>query len=66
MQWVGRDGTVRSGHAAVAAALGTAGRGWRAVGRLLVAPGVAPIAARVYRIVAANRSRLPAGRRPRS
>ena len=52
MQWVGADGTVRSGHEAIAAVLGTAGRFWRVCGRVLTLPGISWIAAQ----------RLPAGR----
>lgn len=58
VQWVGVDGAARCGHEAVAAALLTAGRGWRLPGRLLLAPGISWLAARGYRLVAANRSRL--------
>jgi len=61
VQWVGTDGTVRSGHEAIAAVLGTAGRIWRAVGRSLLLPGVSWIAAKAYRLVADNRYRLPGG-----
>jgi predicted DCC family thiol-disulfide oxidoreductase YuxK len=61
VQWVRIDGTVRSGHEAIAAALTTAGRIWRIVGRALLLPGISWIAARVYRLVASNRYRLPGG-----
>ena len=61
LQWVGADGSVRSGHEAVAAALVSAGGVWRPLGRLLLAPGVSWLAARTYRLVAANRQRLPGG-----
>lgn len=61
VQWVGEDGGVRSGHEAIAAALASAGGIWRALGRLLAAPGISWIAAGVYRLVAANRQRLPGG-----
>ena len=61
VQWVETDGTVRSGHEAIAMVLGTAGRAWRVAGRLMLLPGISWIAARVYRLVAANRSRLPGG-----
>jgi predicted DCC family thiol-disulfide oxidoreductase YuxK len=59
VQWVGTDGSVRSGHEAIAGALLTAGRRWRIAGRLLLAPGISPIAAGVYRLIAKNRSRMP-------
>jgi predicted DCC family thiol-disulfide oxidoreductase YuxK len=55
------DGTVRSGHQAIAAVLGTAGWFWRIAGRLLTAPGVSWIAGKIYRWVADNRYRLPGG-----
>jgi predicted DCC family thiol-disulfide oxidoreductase YuxK len=61
VQWVGSDGTVRSGHEAIAAALSGAGWFWRALGRALVLPGVSWVAARTYRLVADNRYRLPGG-----
>ena len=61
VQWVETDGTVRSGHEAIAMVLGTAGRAWRVAGRLMLLPGISWIAARVYRLVADNRSRLPGG-----
>jgi len=61
VQWVEADGMVRSGHEAIAAALGGAGWFWRALGRTLVLPGVSSVAARAYRLVADNRYRLPGG-----
>jgi predicted DCC family thiol-disulfide oxidoreductase YuxK len=61
VQWVGVDGTVRSGHEAIAATLSTAGRIWRIAGRIVLLPGISWIAARVYRLIAANRYRLPGG-----
>jgi predicted DCC family thiol-disulfide oxidoreductase YuxK len=61
VQWVAVDGTVRSGHEAIAAVLSTAGRIWRIPGRLIVLPGVSWLAARAYRLTADNRYRLPGG-----
>ena len=61
VQWVGIDGTVRSGHEAVAATLSSAGRTWRIAGRSLVLPGVSSLAAKAYQLVADNRQRLPGG-----
>lgn len=62
VRWVETDGTVRSGHEAVAATLSAAaGRSWRIAGRALLLPGISWIAARVYRLVADNRYRLPGG-----
>jgi predicted DCC family thiol-disulfide oxidoreductase YuxK len=61
VRWVEADGTVRTGHEAFAAALGTAGHGWRIVGRAMLLPGVSSLAAAGYRLVARNRNRLPGG-----
>jgi predicted DCC family thiol-disulfide oxidoreductase YuxK len=61
VQWVEIDGTVRSGHEAIAAALRSAGGVWAPISRVLLAPGISPIAAGAYRLVAANRHRLPGG-----
>jgi predicted DCC family thiol-disulfide oxidoreductase YuxK len=61
VQWVETDGTVRSGHEAIADALRTAGPIWRIAGRLIVLPGISWLAARVYRVIADNRYRLPGG-----
>ncbi len=61
LQWVARDGTVRSGHEAVAATLKSAGSGWRIAGRVILLPGISWLAAKLYRLVAANRRRLPGG-----
>ncbi len=61
VQWVQTDGTVRAGHEAIAATLTSAGRIWKLIGRILLLPGISGIAARVYRLVARNRYRLPGG-----
>jgi predicted DCC family thiol-disulfide oxidoreductase YuxK len=61
VQWVEIDGTVRSGHEAIAAALSSAGRIWKIVGGTLLLPGASRLVARVYRLVADNRYRLPGG-----
>ncbi|HVC06541.1 MAG TPA: DUF393 domain-containing protein [Solirubrobacterales bacterium] len=61
VRWIEPDGTVRSGHEAIANALGTAGAFWRIVGRALLLPGITSLAAAVYRLVARNRQRLPGG-----
>jgi predicted DCC family thiol-disulfide oxidoreductase YuxK len=59
VQWVETDGTARSGHEAIAAMLGTAGRIWKLIGRTLLLPGISWLAAKAYRLVADNRYRLP-------
>ncbi|SET70042.1 thiol-disulfide oxidoreductase DCC family protein [Geodermatophilus poikilotrophus] len=59
--WVPRTGDVVGGARAVAAALRAAGAGWAVLGRLLELPVVRGPADRVYRLVAANRMRLPGG-----
>ena len=59
VRWIEIDGTVRSGHEAIAAALGTASWPWRIAGRTLLLPGASLLAAAVYRLVDRNRQRLP-------
>lgn len=59
VQWVSAVGTVRSGHEAIAAVLITAGPAWKLAGRVILLPGISSIAAKVYRLVADNRRRLP-------
>ena len=61
VRWVEPDGAVRSGHEAIAAALGRAGILWRTAGRMLTLPVLSWVAARAYRLVADNRYRLPGG-----
>jgi len=59
VQWVQTDGTTRSGHEAIAAVLSAAGPIWKMIGRVTLLPGISWVAARVYRLVADNRYRLP-------
>ena len=59
VQLVEIDGTIRSGHEAIAAVLITAGRIWKIIGRMLLLPGISWLAAKAYRVVADNRHRLP-------
>jgi predicted DCC family thiol-disulfide oxidoreductase YuxK len=61
VRWVEVDGTVRSGHEAIAASLIAAGGIWKLAGRTLLLPLISGLAARVYRLVARNRYRLPGG-----
>lgn len=61
VQWVQIDGTVRSGHKAIAAMLAISGPVSRLAARLLVLPGISWAAAKVYDLVATNRHRLPGG-----
>jgi len=61
VQWVEVDGTVRSGHEAIAAVLGTSGSIWTLVGTVIMLPGISWLAAKAYRLVANNRYRLPGG-----
>jgi predicted DCC family thiol-disulfide oxidoreductase YuxK len=58
VQWVELNGTVRSGHKAIAATLNSAGL-WKLAGRALLLPGISWLAAKAYRLVADNRYRLP-------
>jgi predicted DCC family thiol-disulfide oxidoreductase YuxK len=59
VQWVQTDGATRSGHEAIASVLNTAGGIWKIIGRTILLPGISSIAAKLYRLVAANRYRLP-------
>lgn len=61
VQWVEIDGTIRSGHEAIAAALSSASGVWALAGRVLLSPEISPIAAGAYRLIADNRHRLPGG-----
>jgi predicted DCC family thiol-disulfide oxidoreductase YuxK len=61
VRWIGPDGAVSSGHEAIAAMLVASGPIWRLAGRTLLLPGISWVAARVYRLVADNRHRLPGG-----
>lgn len=61
VQWIGADGRRASGHVAVARTLIHGGRGWSALGWLLLAPGVRQLAGVVYRWIARNRHRMPGG-----
>ncbi|HWW09348.1 MAG TPA: DUF393 domain-containing protein [Candidatus Acidoferrales bacterium] len=59
VQWVQIDGTVHSGHEAIAAMLNTAGRIWKIPGHMILLPRISWIAAKIYQLVADNRYRLP-------
>ena len=61
VQWVGDDGSRGRGHAAIGRLLQSGDLAWRVVGTLLLLPPVSWLAAAVYRLVAANRMRLPGG-----
>jgi predicted DCC family thiol-disulfide oxidoreductase YuxK len=61
MPYVAADGSVCYGHEAIAAALGTGPVPLRAVGRLIVLPGIAPVARAAYGWVARHRHQLPGG-----
>ena len=61
VRWVEPNGTVRSGHEALAAAASSAGQPWRLAGRVILLPGISPLAAATYRLIARNRHRLPGG-----
>jgi predicted DCC family thiol-disulfide oxidoreductase YuxK len=61
VQWVADDGSRASGHAAIGHLLRSGGGLWGLLGALLLVPPVSWLAAGVYRLVAANRMRLPGG-----
>ena len=60
-QFVTADGSIRSGHRAIASAATHGAPAWRPVGYLLMAPGVSRVASRAYGWVAAHRYPLPGG-----
>lgn len=59
IQWVTAPGRTTSEAVAAAAVLCTGRAPWPAVGRALVVPGLRQIANAAYRLIAANRYRLP-------
>jgi predicted DCC family thiol-disulfide oxidoreductase YuxK len=59
--WIGRDGAVAGGAPAVAQALRAAGLPWSLAGVVLALPPLRWIAPFGYRLIAANRYRLPGG-----
>jgi predicted DCC family thiol-disulfide oxidoreductase YuxK len=59
--WIHPSGNVDGGAAAVAALLVDAGGAWRLAGWLMLRPVLNRIADGMYRLVAANRHRLPGG-----
>jgi predicted DCC family thiol-disulfide oxidoreductase YuxK len=61
VQWVAADGRTYAGAAAAARLLIAGGRHWAMLGGLLLLPVVRTVAELVYRVVAANRHRLPGG-----
>lgn len=63
LQWVGADGSIRSGHEAVAATLRSCAPWARPAGHLLSAPGIRRGAAPAYRWVARHRYMFPGGTR---
>ena len=60
-QFLTADGSIRSGHRAIASAATHGAPPWRPVGYLLMAPGVSRVAARAYDWVAEHRYQLPGG-----
>lgn len=61
VQWVRVDGGHDAGHRAIGHLLCTAGRAWPLLGWPMLVPPTSWVAAGVYRLVAANRSRIPLG-----
>jgi predicted DCC family thiol-disulfide oxidoreductase YuxK len=59
--WVAPDGAVAGGARAVSQALRAAAGGWAVLGLVLSMPPVSWVAQGLYRVVAANRYRLPGG-----
>ena len=61
VQWVGENGQVAQGHAAIAATMRAGRLVWRPLGALLVTPGVSWLAAKAYEWIAAHRYQMPGG-----
>jgi predicted DCC family thiol-disulfide oxidoreductase YuxK len=61
VQWIGADGRHRAGAQAFAAVLRVTGGWWWPLGAALRLPLVRQLAAVGYRLIAANRQRLPGG-----
>jgi predicted DCC family thiol-disulfide oxidoreductase YuxK len=61
VQWIGVDGTVASGPAAISRLLRAAQWYWRPLGWLLSIPPISWLADPLYRVIARNRHRLPGG-----
>ena len=59
--WVAESGRVSGGARAIAQALRAAGGVWALLGILLLLPPISWAAQGIYRVVAANRMRLPGG-----
>ncbi|MCW2613715.1 MAG: putative thiol-disulfide oxidoreductase [Frankiales bacterium] len=59
--WVAPSGRVSGGARAVAGVLRASGRPWSWLGLALMVPPISWTAQAVYRVVAANRVRLPGG-----
>ena len=59
VHYVGADGRVVRGGAAVAAVFRECRRGWPLLGMVMRFPGIRSIAEVVYRLIARNRYRLP-------
>ncbi len=61
VQWVGTDGSVASGPAAIARLLRSSGPVWRVVGRVIGWRPMVALGWPAYRWVARNRHRMPGG-----
>ena len=59
VQWVSASGDVRAGGRAVAALLRSSPAPWPVLGALADVPGIAQLVDALYRLIAANRYRLP-------
>ncbi|WP_434600412.1 thiol-disulfide oxidoreductase DCC family protein [Streptomyces sp. A5-4] len=59
--WVTPPGVTYGGAQAVAKLLLNAGGAWAVAGALLTLPGVRQVARGAYRLIAANRERMPGG-----
>ena len=59
VQWVVPGSPPVAGHRAIAAWLLASGFPWSVAGRVLLLPVVSPVAGWIYRVISANRGRIP-------
>lgn len=59
--WVDAKGEAHRGYRAIARSLIAIGRAWAVLGYVLLVPPVSWLAAVAYRVIAANRHRMPGG-----
>lgn len=59
--WIDDGGALHGGHHAIGQALISAGGVWRLLGHISLIPPISWVGALVYRVISANRHRMPGG-----